>query len=191
MRLFVAVELDAYARQVAEGVAKDLAHRLGSTVRPRWVRPENMHLTVRFIGHVAADRTGSILDALRPPLSIAPFELVLGDCGMFASQGAPTVLWIGVREGLASLQAMQRRFNDRLLPFGVEAETRPYSGHLTLARVKGAPRGSSAMAREAVRTTRFPAVSCTISEVTVFESRLSSSGPTYVPLLRIPLGRSG
>jgi len=187
MRLFVAVELDDAVLAAAQHAAEDLRRRLGTVLQPKWVAAANMHLTVRFIGHVADERAASILDALRSPLQSAPFDVALGDCGVFPPHGPPRVLWIGLKEGLPSLQAMHEEFNRRLLPLGLEPENRPFSAHLTLARVKDASRGSSSATREAVRAVSVEPARCHISEATVFESRLSPKGPTYAPLLRVPL----
>ena len=146
-----------------------------------------MHLTVRFIGHVADDRASAIVEAVRLPIDLASFDVTLGQCGVFPPGRPPRVLWIGVKEGLLSLAALHAEFNRRLAPLGFQPEERPYSAHLTLARVKDAPRGSTSAARAAVQSVVANPARCRISEVTLFESRLSPKGPTYTPLLRIPL----
>src|SRR5437867_1225987 len=171
MRLFVAVELDEPMRAAAAEAAHTLERRLHDSLRPKWVPAENMHLTVRFIGHVADDRVPPVLDAIGPPLAIGSFEVALGECGLFPPHGPPRVLWIGLNQGLPSLQAMHEEFNRRLLPLGFEAETRPFSAHLTLARVKDAPGGSGAAAREAIRVVRVTPARCRVSEAVVLESR--------------------
>ena len=187
MRLFVAVELDKAVLAAAQDTAGALRQRIGEALHARWVPPARMHLTVRFIGHVKDERVPPILEALTPPLVVAPFDVALGGCGVFPPHGPPRVLWIGVTDGVSSLQAMHEAFNARLLPFGFTPEDRPYAAHLTLARVKHAARGSGAAARAAVREIPPSAVSCRISHATLFESRLSPRGPAYVSLATIPL----
>ena len=187
MRLFVAVELDATVHSAAEAVASQLRERLAGSLSARWVSTANMHLTVRFIGHLADDRVPAALNVLEPPLAIAPFDLALGDCGVFPSHGPPRVIWIGLQEGLSSLRAMHDEFNRRLRPLGLEPEDRPFSAHLTLARLKDPPPGSAALVREAIGRVRVPAARCHVSAATLFESRLSPKGSTYTPQLRIPL----
>ncbi|HYT68506.1 MAG TPA: RNA 2',3'-cyclic phosphodiesterase [Vicinamibacterales bacterium] len=190
MRLFVAVELDENVRAAAEGVARDLERRLDPRVSARWVSVDKMHLTVRFIGHIVDDRVPTVLQALRPPLSIAPFEVALGSCGTFPRTGAPRVFWIGLAEGLSSLQAMHEEFNRRLLPLGFASEDRPFSAHLTLARVKEMPRESGRPTRETIAATRVPAVACRVDAATVFQSLLSPKGSKYAPLLHVPCERN-
>ena len=187
MRLFVAVELDEAVLAVAQATAEELRRRIGDALRPKWVSGANMHLTVYFIGHVTDDHVPAVLDALRPTLPIAPFDVVLGECRMFPEFGPPRVLWIGLKEGLSSLASMHEQFGVRLLPLGFEPEDREFHAHLTLARVKDAPRGSAAAAREALRSVHVPAARCPITHATVFESRLSPKGPTYTPLFGVPL----
>lgn len=187
MRLFVAVELDAAVHHAAETAVSQLRDTLPGSLSARWVSTANMHLTVRFIGHVADDRVPAVLRALEPPVAIAPFDLALGGCGVFPSHGPPRVMWIGLQEGLSSLRAMHDEFNRRLRPLGLEPEDRPYSAHLTLARLKDPPPGSAALVRDAIGRVRVPAARCQVSAATLFESRLSPKGSTYNPRLRIPL----
>ena len=186
MRLFVAVELAENVRRVADDLSRTLQRQLRDTLGARWVDSGNMHLTVRFIGHVPDERVPAIVAALRRPLAIDSFEVALGDCGVFPAHGPPRVLWIGLDAGLPSLTSLHEECNRRLRPLGFEPENRPYSAHLTLARVKEAPRGSAATVREAVRQIQVPNARCHIAHATVFESRLSPRGPTYAPLLTIP-----
>ena len=187
MRLFVAVELAEHVRRAAEDVARALQRELADTLRARWIDAANMHLTVRFIGHLADDRAAAVLEALRPPVAITPFTVALGQPGVFPPQGPPRVLWIGLEEGFPSLKAMHEECNRRLQPLGLEPENRPYRAHLTVARVKDAPRSSAVAVRNAIHCVAVPDVRCPIDHATVFESRLSSRGSTYLPLLRTPL----
>ena len=184
MRLFVAVEISDEAREAAAHLAEQLRCGLGDAVTVRWTPPENAHLTVRFIGHVADERLREVLDVLSPPLPLAPYDVVLGGCGVFPRSGPPRVIWIGLKEGLPGLAAMHEEFNRRLAALGFEPETRPFSAHLTLARVKAA---SGPAVRRAVISASVPSVLSRVSGATVFESVLSPRGPRYRPILRVPL----
>jgi 2'-5' RNA ligase len=179
MRLFVAVEIDEAARAVAAAVQHRLRLAVSPLLEVRWVRPENMHLTVRFIGHVDDAQAPAVVEALSPPIEVAPFDIELGGCGMFPPGGAPRVLWIGLKRGLPSLAQLHDAFNQRLRRFGFEPEARPFSAHLTLARVKDAPRGSGRAAREAVTGIHVPDTRWHVNHATVFQSHLSPKGPRY------------
>src|SRR5258706_12635481 len=97
MRLFVAVEIDDQARRAAEAAAEALRVAIGPALKARWVPVENLHLTVRFIGHVDDGRAPAVIDALASPLDIPPFDIELGGCGMFPSKGPPRALGMDVR----------------------------------------------------------------------------------------------
>jgi 2'-5' RNA ligase len=186
MRLFVAVELGDDLVRVAQETAAALRRQVDPRIRATWVHGENMHLTVRFIGHVADDRAAAILGALEPPLDVAPFDVELGACGMFPPSGPPRVIWIGLADGLPSLSAMHHEFNRRLQPFGFEPDNRPFSAHLTLARIKDAPKGAGAPLRDALRRIPPSGACSQITNATVFESHLSPKGPRYQALLQVP-----
>jgi 2'-5' RNA ligase len=187
MRLFVAVELAEDVRRAAEQAARALQRQLDTALRARWVSSENMHLTVRFIGHVPDDRAPFVLDALRPPLRVDPFDVALGGAGAFPSHGPPRVVWIGLKDGLPSLTAIHEELNARLRPLGFAPEDRPFSAHLTLARVKDVVKGSAAAVRGTIREADVSPARCRVNHATVFESRLSPRGSTYSQRLRIPL----
>lgn len=182
MRLFVAVELDADAVQVAAETAAGLRRDIDAKIRAAWVGPENMHLTVRFIGHVDDTRAASIVDALTPPLDIPRFDVVLGGCGMFPPSGPPRVIWIGLTQGLPSLAAMHGEFDRRLQPFGFEPENRPFSAHLTIARIKDAPKGARGVLRDALARVDLHSPPSAVTRATIFRSHLSPKGPRYEPL---------
>jgi 2'-5' RNA ligase len=141
-----------------------------------------MHLTVRFIGHADDNRAAAVIEALIPALEIAPFDIELGGCGVFPPSGPPRVLWIGLTQGLPSLALMHDAFNQRLRPFGFEPESRPFSAHLTLARIKDAPRGAGRLVRDALTHIAPPRTQSRVTRATIFQSHLSSQGPRYEPI---------
>ncbi len=185
MRLFAAIELPEDVRLLLEASAEQLRLRLGPSVEARWVEPEKLHLTVRFIGQVEDDRAPALIARVRTPIAVSRFELRLGGCGVFPASGPPRVIWIGVVEGARPLAQLHEELNARLAPFGYEPERRPFSAHLTLARVKTAKsRGS---VRAAVRAFTTPGVRCDVAQVTLFRSHLSSRGSRYEIVAAIPL----
>jgi 2'-5' RNA ligase len=186
MRLFVAVELDEAVRAAAATTARELEVRLGDGVRARWVPASNLHLTVRFIGHVAEERVPVVLQTLSSPLTIAPFDIELSGCGRFPPRGAPRVLWIGLTRGVSNLASLHAEFNRRLGPLGYEPEARAFSVHLTLARIREARVNAKDVDRM-LATVQTGAMKQRIASVTIFESRLSPSGPRYLSLRELPL----
>ena len=99
MRLFVGVEVDDAITREAGRVVAALRGRL-ATVGVRWVPPGNLHVTVKFIGHVGDDRAAALLAALDQPVALAGFDIEVAGCGRFPTRGAPRVLWLGIDRGL-------------------------------------------------------------------------------------------
>ncbi len=190
MRLFVGVELSEDVRAAAAAVAERMRQRLKTArvdVTARWVAPENLHITLWFIGEVNDERAQAIDRALAPQFAVAPFELALGGCGAFPPAGPPRVFWIGLRRGAEPIGELSREVAARLSPPGDEPERRAYSAHVTIARVKDVPRGSAAAIRGLVADIPASAGSCRVEFVTLFRSHLSPKGSTYEPLARVPL----
>lgn len=191
MRLFVAAELDDAVRAVAEHAADDLRQRLRRTgLDARWVAPENMHLTLVFIGNVEDAAAESFVSAIHRPFGVSPFALRLGRCGAFPPSGPPRVIWIGLAEGGDGLREVQSDVVRRLQPLGFEPERRPFSAHLTLARVKDVPRAAARDVRAIVTAAKVPDASCTITRVALFRSHLSPKGSRYEVLAHGDLARS-
>ena len=188
MRLFVAVEIAAVAAAAAAALIDTLrrrADRLAPDARIIWMPGDRLHVTVRFIGNADEAKAEEIRTVLEPPLAIEPFDLVIAGAGAFPESGAPRVLWAGLGAGRASLGRVEREVSDRLTRVGVTTGVREYRPHLTLARVRDAAglkasRLCDGLADQMVGTTRVEAI-------TLFESRLSPKGPSYVPLQRTPL----
>jgi len=126
-RLFVAVDLpDPVKKAVAA-----LCHGIPGV---RWLSPDHLHLTIRFIGEVAADRAAAIRETLSGAVA-APFVCRLQGVGRFPAKGRPRVIWVGVHAetGLMELAEMVEQ---RLRAIGILPEERPFSPHITLARLK-------------------------------------------------------
>jgi RNA 2',3'-cyclic 3'-phosphodiesterase len=190
LRLFVAVEIAEPVRIAAAHASERLRARLSRKdlhIDARWVAADNLHITIWFIGEVDEGRAAAIVSAMRQPFPCGQFDLHLAGFGAFPPTGAPRVLWLGVRAGQEGLQALHAETEARLRPLGFEAERRPYSGHVTVARVKDAPRASARMVREVLAGTLADAGQTIVTAVTLFRSRVSSSGSTYEPIARAPL----
>jgi 2'-5' RNA ligase len=188
MRLFVGVELDDRVRSAAAEIAESLKRSLGRHVEARWIAPENLHLTLWFLGEVEESRVEAVTRALDTPFRETAFDLEIDGAGVFPPSGAPRVLWLGVAAGAGALTRLNEELATRLPPLGFEPERRAYSAHLTIARIKDAPRRSSSREiREAIRKEPARAGRCRIGAITLFRSRLSPKGASYEALLRVPL----
>jgi 2'-5' RNA ligase len=186
MRLFVAVDLDDAAKRAIAAEQQRIGSLFGRSDRTlRWVRPEQMHLTLVFVGEVDETRGAAIAGAMSEPLPVAPFALAFGRIGMFPARGAPSVLWLGVTTGVQEAVAAQRLVASRLEPLGVARDPRPYHPHLTLARWRSArPADRGVIARE---ESGVEVIVDRVDRVVLYRSHLSSSGPRYEALARASL----
>jgi 2'-5' RNA ligase len=136
VRAFVAVFPPPEVRETLARAAR----RLPVSGEVRWVRPANVHLTLKFLGDVAeADlsRVAEVLEAIRERHE--PFEVALCGFGAFPSGRRARILWASIGEGSEHLRALARDVELSLEPLGFERETRPYTPHLTLGRARGRP----------------------------------------------------
>jgi 2'-5' RNA ligase len=180
IRAFFAVDLDAPAREAASAVAGALRASPGGE-HVRWVRPENLHVTLRFLGDIDPSRVDPLVDAVGGALAAqAPFEMALGAAGLFPNPRRPRVVALGVAPE-ASLLALAETVEGGALAAGFETDARRFRPHLTLGRMRG---------REHPRVDAAPAprASCEVREAVLFRSELHASGARYTPLAHIPFG---
>ena len=178
MRAFVAVFPPPEIRRALAGAARELPV-VGDV---RWIRPENVHLTLKFLGDIpedVSDRIAEALDSLRP--RHRPFEARLSGFGGFPSSRRARILWAGIGEGSEPLSALARDVETSLEPLGFEREDRAYLPHLTLGRARGRP-----MALEAAEITS-PIPGFRVRSVELVESVLGGEGATYSTLATYPL----
>jgi RNA 2',3'-cyclic 3'-phosphodiesterase len=187
MRLFVAIELSDALREIGRATSVALRDRLGSLITARWIPPENLHITVRFIGHVADDRVADVVRALSAPIPIQPFDIRFGRCGVFPASGPPRVIWVGLADGLTSCATLHDELDRRLSNLGFPPEARAFSAHLTIARVKDVRRGAASDVRRAVASLEPDGESCRVAHATLFQSRVSPAGARYDAVARIEL----
>ena len=184
MRLFVAIDLRDEARAAIAAEQRRSVARLDPRRRVTIVRAERMHLTLVFIGEVDEARGVAIAGQMARDIDQPPFDLVFGGIGVFPPRGAPRVLWLGVSSGAELAIDLQRRVSGRLEAAGVEPERRPFSPHLTLGRWR---ESRPSDARRVVEPANAAVATVRVREVTLYESRLSSKGPTHTSLARARL----
>lgn len=187
-RLFVAVDLSDEARQAMAAAQKRMAATIGGRGSMSWIRPEQAHVTLVFLGATDELRVPFVVEAVGRDVDAAPFDMELGGVGLFPPRGAPCVLWVGVRAGAPALIAVQRELARRLAGLGLEVDARDFHPHLTLARWRS-PRASDwarALAAAPAGSLARVRVAC----ATLYESRGSPSGHAYTPLARANLTRT-
>ena len=135
-RLFIAVELTPDARRYAAMVLRTFQEGLPFGVR--WVRPEGIHLTLKFLGNVSKVATPAIESGMRRAAEgTCPFTVQMQGAGCFPNSKRPRVLWLGLQGELEPLITVQSRLEDSLEALGMDREARRFRPHLTLGRVSG------------------------------------------------------
>jgi 2'-5' RNA ligase len=188
MRLFIAIELDDRARHdiVAEQARLTASGHLDRSGL-KWIKAEQLHLTLAFLGEVDDSRNQAVIEMMRPPIPGDRFAVVFGGLGVFPPAGAPRVLWLGLTAGASEVIDVQRQVADRVARLGIPLE-RSFHPHLTLGRWR--------LSRESDRRRVLDAASDHVTRVDVeavalVRSRLSQAGAAHTALCRTPLGDSG
>ena len=176
MRSFIAVKISTGQRQKIADLIGDLR---ASEARVKWVRPENMHVTLKFLGEVDERNLPEIFDSFEKSLTNdQAFAFNIQNIGCFPNIRRPRVIWVGIERGKDELKVLAKKVDNLMSEFGFEREKRGFSPHLTIGRVKDT-RGIESV------TGRFDGIdfnteSCVIDEVVFFQSILRREGPTYI-----------
>jgi 2'-5' RNA ligase len=184
LRTFIAIELEQAVTDALAQVQADL-RRATPSRSVRWVRPESIHLTLKFLGETPAARLMEIKKALVaaaaevPPCSIAVQGL---DC--FPNPRRPRVLWVGVSEPTGKLRALWQAIEAHVAPLGWPTESRGFQPHLTLGRVqrRSTPAQRRSIGEVVERSNVGWLGSMNVSEVSFISSKLKPSGAKYSTL---------
>ncbi len=188
LRLFLAVFPPAEVRRAAHAAGERL-RAPGDGVS--WVRPDNLHYTLRFIGDVGEDGARRVAEAAaEAAASHAPFEAELGGPGAFPNAKRPRAIWLGLASGGPQLEALARDLEAALRRRGFDKADKPFSAHLTLGRVRD-PRGDWTE-RLAALPVPDPRPRFRVDRLLVVQSQLNPKGSIYTvrseAMLRIDSG---
>lgn len=183
-RIFIAVELDPGLHQSVV----DAQRRLETAgARVRWIKPGNLHFTLRFLGEITPAEVALAKVASREAADgIAPFDIALTHLGAFPSLQRPQVVWIGVGDGAQELEALAKRLDDRLAHHRFPLEDRRFRPHLTLARVRDARQWGD-IVRALSQHKDLPVGSQEVRAISVMESRLARDGPIHTRVEEVSL----
>jgi 2'-5' RNA ligase len=186
IRAFIAIELPETIKSSIETIQA----RLKSLELPvRWVRVENIHLTMKFLGDIEEIEIESIESVLRDSVKMqTPLTLSAKGVGVFPGIRRPRVLWVGIHDHETGLAGLQKSIENQLHRIGYSKEGRPFKGHLTVGRAKGYV--DERKLKEALDSfLAFESSPFSVNEFFMFRSVLKPDGPEYTKLIRIPLGR--
>ncbi len=182
LRLFAAVDIPERAK---EAVVAALAPWRDLLPKGRWVRPENWHVTVKFLGRTWPRLVDWVHDGCRQAATgIRPFRLAFEGLGVFPRPSRARVLWVGLEDRDGGLRALAAAVEERL---GKEfpPEKRPFSAHLTMARFD--PPVPMREHADELSATRVDTEPFRVGELTLYRSHLSPRGARYEPLEGFPL----
>ena len=178
MRLFVAVDLPATVKDELQRAVEELRPSLPAA---RWMPRDNLHLTVSFLGEVGDERVDGIVAGLRDGLDgTAPFPARQAGSGAFPSARRARVLWAGLEAAEDRLASVANACIRALEPLGFAAESRPWTAHVTVARLRQ-PCDVSRVLPLTLEPVAFP-----IEAVTLFRSRLGRPAPRYEAVAVVP-----
>lgn len=189
-RLFIAVEVPAGALRALKTLQDEL-RRAAPDGAVRWVRPEGIHVTLKFLGDVPRDEIGGIQAALDEAVQgHAPFGLQAFGLGSFPNTRRPRVVWVGVEGAVRRLKALKRSVEETVSPLGYPSEDRSFEPHLTLGRVeRSASRGALEAIGEMVdRSEVGELAGWQVDAVSLMRSELKPGGAVYTEVYRVPLG---
>jgi 2'-5' RNA ligase len=184
IRAFVAVRIDP---SVVERIAAAEAELDRSLKGIRWIKPDSMHLTLKFLGGVSEDKVAEIADALEVTLRPIPlFSVACRGLGVFPDIRRPRVLWAGL-EG-APLARLATAADEALGAFGFAREQREFKPHLTIGRWRESAGRPEALREEIERWRGHDFGASPVNEVIFFQSELKPAGAIHTPLKVFPLG---
>ncbi len=181
-RVFCAIDLPRDVRE------KVLAHSMAlrkalPAAHASWSKPENIHLTLKFLGDISQSRVGSLSTAAAIACKgLESFLIGVQGNGVFPARGRPRVLWIGIEDVAGKLGELYRRLEEECAKAGFSKEERAFHPHLTLARLRK-PEGARELA-EAHKQMQFEPIEFSVSELLVIRSELSSAGSNYTTISR-------
>jgi 2'-5' RNA ligase len=181
-RVFIAIELPSIVRQKVRAHIDRLRSALPDA-RASWVRDENLHLTLKFLGDTPVTNVEALAQAAQRAASkVEPFEIIVGGCGAFPAKGQPRVLWIGIEDPSGRLALLNRALENECEKAGFPHEERPFHPHLTLARIRN-PHDSRRLAAVHAEL-GFEPENIRAAELVVIRTELRSEGSRHTVISR-------
>lgn len=183
MRTFIAVELPERIKREIGGLQAPFK-KTGTFVS--WVKPKNIHVTLKFLGEVPEEKINEVFSATQKALEgKRKFTMSLKGTGAFPNPRRPRVIWVGAGSGGEELSLLAAGIEQEMEKIGFPKEKRKYSAHFTIGRVKSPKNIEKLM--ELVSSSDFQTEEIEVNEVVVMKSQLDPGGAIYTPLKKIPL----
>lgn len=176
IRAFIAVELTPDVQDILAVVQAQLK-KSGADIK--WVRPKNIHLTLKFLGNIPSENITRIYDAMRDTVKEQhPFSITLTHIGAFPKIERPKVVWIGAEENQSDIRQISTSLEERLASLNFKKEERDFKAHITIGRVRSSLNRHHLI--KALKTFRLEhAIIQHVDHITLFKSTLTPKGPIY------------
>jgi len=185
LRTFIAIEL---GKEIRERIAILVRRLEKASVQVRWVRPENLHLTLSFLGDVNERQLADVCQAASDATSrMAPFEIDSFGAGAFPSIEKPRTIWGGFDAGGEQVTELHHDIEHELGERRIRTEGRRFHPHITIGRIRDAGDGVTKLSELIAKNDEFPIGTFTVSEVIIFSSQLRREGPEYQVIGRAKL----
>jgi 2'-5' RNA ligase len=180
IRSFLAFELPPEIKKKILLVSEDLRR---SGLNAKWVKVDNIHLTVVFMGDIKEEVIQAIKEEVKTVcLGFPPFKISLDGIGVFPNTRRPRVLWLGLEGEIERISSLRDGLQEHLKPFGIKEEKRPFKPHLTLGRFRKQNRGGSQLDEIINRYRELEGPLCRVEELIMFKSELRSQGAIYTKM---------
>jgi len=180
VRAFIAIELPRPIRAALARLQDGL--KASRTTSVKWVDPEGIHLTIKFLGNIDAGEIPELSEVLREAVKgIAPFRLKLENTGAFPNIRSPKVIWVGVGGEMEQLLTLHKKVEQVLIPRGFTPDNRAFSPHLTLGRVReGAQPNELRRLGEGIAASKTEEqLSFSVDSLNLMQSQLTREGAIY------------
>ncbi|MBU1091078.1 MAG: RNA 2',3'-cyclic phosphodiesterase [Candidatus Omnitrophica bacterium] len=182
MRTFIAIELP---KEIKDELTKLQDQLKLSNADVKWVAPENIHLTIKFLGEINEEKLCRISEVIENcAKDKSPYLIRINSLGVFPNMNSPRVIWVGLDKGNQETEELAKSIEENLEKLGIPKEKRPFSSHITIARVRSMKNREQLI--EALKKLENVFVGnnleWNVKKVILFKSTLTPKGPTYEAL---------
>ncbi|OQX88281.1 MAG: 2'-5' RNA ligase [Candidatus Omnitrophica bacterium 4484_70.2] len=179
MRAFIAFPLPSSIKERLKEIEESLK---GYPIKAKWVKPENLHLTLKFLGEIEEEKIADLKKILEEMSNLSKIEVKLTNFGFFPSSSNPRVFFVSLDKE-KELNLIDQKLEEKLAPLGFPQEQR-FKAHITLARIK--EKKNIHLLKEKIKEVRLEE-KFFLSQITLFKSILTPSGPIYEEIFKINL----
>lgn len=186
MRTFIAIEL---TKEIKDALGELESQLKSSGADVKWVKPENIHITLKFLGEIEPGKAEEIKPVLVDvAASNISFKMRLSILGAFPKIDYPRVIWVGIDEGKDALVKIAKDLEDRLAKMGFSDEQRAFAAHITIGRLRSSTNRHRLV--ELMQKYLDPLnMECPVDKLTLYKSTLSLSGPIYEAISEVHLSK--